>query len=101
MNESAAEALRYLQDNLLFTLVIAFIVGFLASKTVTQWEKSNIGLYFIVGLLGTFLGQFVSRYIGLQSILELASGMELLFDVVLAYFGSFVVAALIHMFKPM
>ncbi len=101
MNESAAEALRYLQDNLLLTLVTAFVVGFLASKTVTQWEKSNIGLYFIVGLLGTSLGQFVSRYIGLQSILELASNMQLLFDVVLAYFGSFVVAALIHMFKPM
>ncbi|HEY6197962.1 MAG TPA: hypothetical protein VI231_05085 [Candidatus Binatia bacterium] len=101
MNESAAEALRYLQDNLLFTLVIALVVGFLASKTVTQWEKSNIAVYFIIGVLGTFLGQFVSRYIGLQSILELASSMELLFDVVLAYFGSFVVAALIHMFKPM
>ena len=101
MNESAAEALSYLQGNLLFTIVIAFIVGFLASKTVTQWEKSNIGLYFIVGLLGTFLGQFVSRYIGLQSILELASNMQLLFDVVIAYFGSFIVAALIHMFKPM
>ncbi|HKA32626.1 MAG TPA: hypothetical protein VKH64_05400 [Candidatus Binatia bacterium] len=101
MNESAAEALSYLQDNLLLTLVIAFVVGFLASKTVTQWEKSNIAVYFITGLLGTFLGQFVSRYIGLQSILELASGMTLLFDIVLAYFGSFVVAALIHMFKPM
>src|ERR1700752_3494814 len=99
MNESAAEALSYLQNNLLFTLVIAFIVGFLARKTVTQWEKSNIGLYFIVGLLGTFLGQLVSRYIGLPSILELASGMEMLFDVFLAYFGSFVVAALIHIFK--
>ena len=101
MNESAAEALSYLQENLLLTLVIAFVVGFLASKTVTHWEKSNIAVYFIIGILGTFLGQFVSRYIGLQSILELASSMELLFDVVLAYFGSFVVAALIHMFKPM
>ncbi len=101
MNESAAEALSYLQENILVSAVIALVVGFLASKTVTHWEKSNVAVYFIVGVLGCFLGQFGVRYVGLQPILEQAPGMALLFDVVIAYCGAFVVAAVAHMFKPM
>jgi uncharacterized membrane protein YeaQ/YmgE (transglycosylase-associated protein family) len=101
MNESAAEALTYLQDNVLLALFIAFVVGFLATKTVAQSGKSNFLLYLVVGALGSFVGQFGVRYIGLQSILEQVAGMALIFDVLIAYFGSFIVAALVHMFKPM
>lgn len=101
MNESAAEALTYLQENLLLALFIAFVVGFLATKTVAQSGKSNFAFYLIVGALGSFVGQFGVRYTGLQSILEQVAGMALVFDVMIAYLGSFIVAAIVHMFKPM
>jgi uncharacterized membrane protein YeaQ/YmgE (transglycosylase-associated protein family) len=101
MSETAAEALRYLQQNVLWSLVVAFVVGFLASKTVTHWGRSNIVLYFVIGILGSFLGQFGVRYSGVQDILDQVSNMALLFDVVIAYLGSFIVAAFVHFFKPM
>ena len=101
MSATAAEALQYLQQNLLLSLVIAFAVGFLASKTVTHWGRSNIAVYFVIGILGSFLGQFGTRYSGVQEVLDQVSGMSLLFDVLIAYLGSFVVATFVHFFKPM
>jgi uncharacterized membrane protein YeaQ/YmgE (transglycosylase-associated protein family) len=101
MKETALEASQYLQDNLLVALVLALIMGFLASKTVTHWEKSNIAVYFLVGATGSFLGQFAIRYIGLKPVLDQVSGMWLLFDAITAYLGAFVVATIAHLFKPM
>ena len=101
MMEIAAEVSQYFQENLFAALVIAFVVGFLASKTVTHWEKSNIFVYFFIGALGSFLGQFVVRYVGLKETLDQAAGMAILFDVLIAYLGSFAVAAIAHLFKPM
>ena len=101
MKETALETSQYLQDNLLIALVIALIMGFLASKTVTHWGKSNIAVYFLVGALGSFVGQFVIRYIGLKPVLDQVAGMWLLFDVVAAYLGAFVIATIAHLFKPM
>ena len=101
MQEIATEVLRYLQGNIPLTLVIAWITGFLASKTVTHWNKSNIFTYLVIGVLGFFVGQFVSRYVGLQAVFDLVSNMQLLFDILIAYFGSFAVAAVVHLFKPM
>jgi uncharacterized membrane protein YeaQ/YmgE (transglycosylase-associated protein family) len=76
-------------------------MGFLAMKTVTHWGKSNIALYFIVGALGAFVGQFVVRLVGLKGLLDQVAGMWLLFDVLIAYVGAFIVAAIAHLFKPM
>jgi uncharacterized membrane protein YeaQ/YmgE (transglycosylase-associated protein family) len=101
MSETAAETLGYLQQNVLWSLVLAFVVGFLASKTVSHWERSNIVLYFVIGILGSFVGQFGVRYTGVQDILNQVSNMALLFDFVIAYLGSFVVATFFHFFKPM
>jgi len=101
MREIAKEVLRYFQDNLLVALVIAFLVGFLASKTVTHWGKGNIGLYFLVGVLGSFLGQFAIRYLGLKETLDQVAGLWLIFDCLVAYLGSFVIAAVIHFLRPM
>ena len=101
MTEIALEVARYFQENLFAALVTAFVVGFLASKTVTHWGKSNIFVYFLIGVLGSFLGQIVVRYVGLKEILDQAAGMAILFDVLIAYLGSFAVAALAHLFKPM
>lgn len=101
MQETALDAIRYLQDNLGVMIVLALVMGILAVKTVSHWDKTSIATYVIVGVLGTFLGQFVVRYIGLKEVLDQAAGMALLFDVVLAYFGAFIIASLVHLFKPM
>jgi uncharacterized membrane protein YeaQ/YmgE (transglycosylase-associated protein family) len=101
MQEIAFETWQHLQDNLLVALVIALVMGFLASKTVTHWGKSNIAVYFIVGALGVFVGQFAVRLIGLKPVLDQVEGMWLLFDALIAYVGAFVVAAIAHLFKPM
>ena len=100
MKEIAIEVLGYLQDNWLAALVVAFLMGLLANKTVDKWGKGNIILYLIVGALGSFVGQFAVRYIGFKGILDQVAGMWLLFDFVIAYLGSFAVATLFHMFKP-
>lgn len=101
MQEIALEVWQYLQDNLLVEMVIALIMGFLALKTVTHWGKSNIAVYFIVGALGSFLGQFAIRFIGLKPVLDQVAGMWLLFDILAAYIGAFVIATITHLFKPM
>jgi uncharacterized membrane protein YeaQ/YmgE (transglycosylase-associated protein family) len=100
MKEIAIEVSGYFQDNLLAALVIAFLMGLLANKTVDKWGKGNIVLYFVIGGLGSFVGQFASRYIGLREILDQVSGLWLLFDFLFAYLGSFAVATLFHMLKP-
>ncbi|MGH7765853.1 MAG: hypothetical protein ACREQP_00220 [Candidatus Binatia bacterium] len=101
MQEIALEAWQYLLDNFLVELVIAFMMGFLAMKTVTHWGKSNIALYFIVGALGVFVGQFVVRLVGLKGLLDQVAGMWLLFDMMIAYVGAFIIATIAHLFKPM
>ena len=100
MKEIAVEVLRYLQDNWAAAVVVAFLMGLLANKTVDKWGKGNIVLYLVVGALGSFVGQFAVRYIGLKAILDQVAGMWLLFDLVIAYLGSFMVATLFHLFKP-
>ncbi|OGQ78265.1 MAG: hypothetical protein A3F90_00545 [Deltaproteobacteria bacterium RIFCSPLOWO2_12_FULL_60_19] len=100
MKEIAIEVLGYFQGNLLAALAVAFLMGLLANKTVDKWGKGNIILYLVIGALGSFVGQFASRYIGLKGILDQVAGLWLLFDLVIAYLGSFVVATLFHMLKP-
>jgi len=101
MEETAQEVLQHFQDNLLVALVLAFIMGFLALKTVTHWGKSNIAVYFIVGAVGMFIGQFAVRLIGLKPILDQVEGLWLVFDIMIAYVGAFIVAAVAHLLKPM
>lgn len=100
MKEVAQEVLDYFRENLVVTLVIALFAGFAASKTVANSEKGNIVLYSIIGLLGTFLGQYAMLYFGLKEILEELAAFRFFFDLLAAYIGSFIVAALIHFIKP-
>ena len=100
MKEIASEVVQYFQENLPVAAVVALITGFLASKTVAHGGKENIAVYFFVGVLGSFLGQFAIRYFGIKEILDQVAGMWLLFDFLAAYFGSFVVAAVVHFLKP-
>lgn len=100
MKEVAQEALKYLQDNLLLSIVIAALAGFAGMKSVSLAKKTNPALFFIVGALGVFLGQFAMLYSGLKGILDEVSQFRLLFDLLAAYVGSFIIAALVNFFSP-
>jgi uncharacterized membrane protein YeaQ/YmgE (transglycosylase-associated protein family) len=100
VKETAQEVLGYFRENLLATVVIALIAGFSASKTVAYGKKGNFALYLIIGLLGSFLGQYAILYFGLKEILDEISGLRLVFDLIAAYLGSFVLASLVHFVKP-
>jgi len=101
MKETAQETLQYLQENLLISVVIAFVAGFAAYKTVVHSKKTNPALFFIVGLLGSFLGQFAIRYLGIKEVLDQVSAFQLFFDFFAAYIGSFVVATIYNFIKPL
>lgn len=100
MKEVAQSALDYLRENLVATLAIAIIAGFTATKTVAYGRKANPALYFIVGILGAFLGQFAILYFGIKEILDALPEFRFFFDLLAAYMGSFIVASLIHFVKP-
>ncbi len=100
MKEMAQEVLEYFRENLVAALVIALFAGFAASKTVAHGEKGNFVLYLIVGLLGSFLGQYAMLYFGLKETMEELAAFRLFFDFLAAYIGSFILAALIHFIKP-
>ena len=101
MQQTAEEVLKYFRANLWVTLAIAFIAGFAAIQSVAPGKSGNFLLYFTVGLLGTFLGQFTMQYFGIDDILGQLSNFRILFDFIAAYLGSFVLASLIHFIKPM
>jgi uncharacterized membrane protein YeaQ/YmgE (transglycosylase-associated protein family) len=102
MKEVAEAVINYFQENLLATIVIAPIAGFLAMKTVAHDAKGGILLYFVVGLLGSFVGQYVLVYFGLKEfLLEHVANLSLFFDILASYFGSFVLATLVHFVKPL
>ncbi len=100
MKEVAQEALKYLQDNLLLSIVIAALAGFAGMKSVSLAKKTNPALFFIVGALGVFLGQFAILYFGIKGIIDQVSEFRLLFDLLAAYIGSFIIAALVNFFSP-
>ena len=101
MQEAARTVLHYLLGSPVLYLIIAFIAGLAASKSVAYEGKAGFILYLIVGILGLFVSQFVIVFYGLQQYLENVSEFRLFFDFVAAYIGSFVVAAIVHFIKPM
>ncbi|MFQ5850927.1 MAG: hypothetical protein ACE5JU_10110 [Candidatus Binatia bacterium] len=102
MKGTAQEVLGYFQENLVATLVIALIAGFLAGKTVAYGGKRRgLVFFFAVGLLGSFLGQFAVLYFGLKEVLEQIPEFRLVFDLLAAYVGSFILASMIHFLKPL
>lgn len=100
MKETAQAVLDYFKENLLVMLVLALVAGFAARKTVVHGEKTNLALDFLVGLVGAFLGQFAILYSGLNEILDEVPAFRIFFDLIGAYIGSFVIAALINFVKP-
>jgi uncharacterized membrane protein YeaQ/YmgE (transglycosylase-associated protein family) len=100
MNESAFLALSYLRENLLASLGIAIAAGFAANKTVVLGKTRSFVLCIVVGVVGSFIGQFAIFYFGLRELLDELTGFRYLFDFIAAYVGSFILAAMIHFVKP-
>ena len=100
MQEIAQEVLAYLRENPLLYAVIAFIAGLTASRTVASEGRIGVVLFFIVGAIGLFLGEFTILLLGLNEWFEAIPQFRLLFDFIAAYIGAFVVAALVHFIKP-
>jgi uncharacterized membrane protein YeaQ/YmgE (transglycosylase-associated protein family) len=100
LQEIAQQVFTYLQGSLLVSLTLAFVAGFAAVKTVAYDRKSGVVLFLIVGVLGLFLGEFMIFYLKFDEYLEKISEFRLVFDLIAAYVGSFVVAAIIHFVKP-
>lgn len=100
MGEIASAVQVYLREHLLASLIIAVVAGFAASKTVVIGKRGTFLLYAIIGLVGTVVGQAAVFYFGLREVLDELAGFRYLFDFFIAYVGSFVIAAVIHFFKP-
>lgn len=100
MEETARHTLFYIQTNMAASAVIAVVTGFAACKSVaSDWK--GVGLLFIlVGVMGFFLGQFTILFLGLKEFLELLPQFTWLFDIVIGFVGSFIVATIVNFFKP-
>ena len=101
LQEIAQQVIDYLKTNPALSLGIAFVSGIAAIKSVAHDRRAGLFVYVMVGLIGFFLGQFVIFYFGFQEYLENISAFRILFDLIAAYIGSFIVAAIIHFIKPM
>jgi hypothetical protein len=92
VKDTAQQVLDYLGGSLLVTFVVAFIAGWAASKTVASEWRSGFILW---------LSQLAFLFSGLQDYIEGISEFRLLFDLIAAYFASFLIAALIHFVRPL
>ena len=100
MGEALEKLAAYLQPSPVLSLGVAFVAGFAAMKTVAYDQRAGFILFSLVGVVGLFLGEFVLLYYGLDEYLEPISEFRILFDLIAAYIGSFLVAAIIHFIKP-
>lgn len=100
MLESAQEVFAYLGGSVLVSLTLAFVAGFAADRTVAYERRSGVLFFLIIGIVGLFLGEFMLVYAGLDKYLEDISAFRILIDFMVAYLGSFFIAAIIHFVKP-
>lgn len=92
--------LIYFQDNLLVTIVFGLLAGFLASKTVAFGRDNHLALFLAIGLLGSFMGQLAMLFFNVEYVIGNIPQFRLLFDLLAAYAGAFILASLIHFIKP-
>jgi uncharacterized membrane protein YeaQ/YmgE (transglycosylase-associated protein family) len=98
--ESAQEVLVYLLGSVIVALILAFVAGFAADKTVAYERRSSVLFFLVIGILGLFLGEFMLIYARLDEYLEGIAEFRILIDFIAAYLGSFFIAAIIHFIKP-
>ena len=99
--EAAQQVWAYFQAYTLSSAIIAYVAGWAASVTVERGRSRTWVFHIIVGVFGSFLGQYAVVYFGLREILEKLSEFRYLFDFFTAYLGAFVVAAIVHFVKPL
>jgi uncharacterized membrane protein YeaQ/YmgE (transglycosylase-associated protein family) len=100
MEQTARDVLLYMQDNLAATIIIVVITGLAACKAVaSDWKSFNL-LFIVIGLLGFFLGQFLVLLLGLKEILDQIPQFTWLFDFIIGFVGSFIVATIANFVKP-
>jgi uncharacterized membrane protein YeaQ/YmgE (transglycosylase-associated protein family) len=99
LQEIAQQVVAYLRGSPLVSLILAFFAGMAASKTVAYDRRTSVVFFLIVGLLGLFLGEFVIFYCLDEYLVNIAN-LRIVFDLIAAYIGSFVLAAIIHFIKP-
>ena len=97
----AEDVLFYFQDHLLVTIVFGLLAGFLASKTVTIGRSGHLAFFLAIGLIGSFMGQFAILYLGLDKVFDHVHQFRLVFDLIAAYIGAFIIASVVHFIKPL
>ena len=100
MQESAQQVFAYLQGSVIVSVILAFVAGFAADKTVSHGRRSGVLFFLIIGMFGLFLGEFMLVYSRLDHYLESITELRILVDFIVAYLGSFFFAAIVHFIKP-
>ena len=101
MGETLSETLQLICNPIrCYRWVSPLSPDLLAMKIVAYDQRAGFILFTLVGVVGLFLGDFVLLYYGLDEYLEPISEFRILFDLIAAYIGSFLVAAIIHFIKP-
>jgi uncharacterized membrane protein YeaQ/YmgE (transglycosylase-associated protein family) len=100
MQDTFLEVLIFVIDNPLYTIVMAFLAGFLATRFVAAERRPAIIGFSIVGLIGFFLGRFVITYFGFNETLDSLRQLRFVIDLVASFAGAFAIASLVHFIKP-
>jgi len=100
MQEIAQQVTEYLLGSPVISIGLAFVAGFFAIKSVSSDSGWGIIGAALIGVMGLFLSQFMLVSTGLLQYIEPVSQFRILFDLIAAYIGSFIIAAVIHFVKP-
>jgi len=100
LEQSAREALLYMQGNPVTSLLVALVTGFAACRSVASDWKGFSLLFIFIGFAGFFFGQFMVLFVGLKEVIDQIPQFAFLFDLVIGFIGSFVVATIVNFFKP-
>jgi uncharacterized membrane protein YeaQ/YmgE (transglycosylase-associated protein family) len=100
MWEIVVERLIYFLDNPVLTLGISVVAGLLAARLACPNRRIGWFVSLIIGLLGFFLGDFVLSLLPLAEFFDRLGGLRVIIDFFAAFFGSFVIAGVIHFIKP-
>jgi uncharacterized membrane protein YeaQ/YmgE (transglycosylase-associated protein family) len=100
MQETVLEVLIFIIDNPFFTIFMAFVTGFLATRCVAVERRPGTIGFVIIGLIGFFLGRFGLTYFEFNEVLDGLRELRFVIDLVASFAGSFAVASLVHFIRP-
>jgi uncharacterized membrane protein YeaQ/YmgE (transglycosylase-associated protein family) len=100
MQDNFLAVLIFVIDNPLYTIVMACLAGFLATRFVAAERRPGTIGFSIIGLIGFFLGRFALTHFELNETLDSLHQLRFVIDLVASFAGSFAIASLIHFIKP-